>query len=94
MGDYADLTIEQTVGDWDGTSDPRYGLSPIALKEPKTCNRCGSVFLFWRKHEGKWRLHHWTLLEGESKPKFVLHRCGFTSEGKPKDALTAAKGTE
>ncbi len=85
MGEYADLTIDQTIDGWDGSSHAHYGLSPIALKEPKKCNNCGYGWLFWRRHKGKWKLHHWTLLPGEKKPKFVLHRCGFTSDGKPKE---------
>lgn len=87
MGDYADLTIDETIGTWDGRSSALYGLDARGLKETKTCNSCGYKALYWAKHEGKWRLHHWALLPSEKKPRFVLHRCGFTSDGKPKHAL-------
>lgn len=83
MGEYADLAISETISSWDGRCDVRYGLSPVALKQPKTCSRCGKPCLYWAKNDGRWRLHHWALLPDEKAPRFVLHRCGFTSDGKP-----------
>lgn len=84
---YADLAIDEGVGGWCGRTDVSYGLSPIALKEPKKCRQCGKGHLFWAKSEGRWKLHHWAMLETDRAPRFILHRCGFTSEGKPVPAL-------
>lgn len=57
---------------------------PIVFGPPKKCARCGYHFLFWRKHEGSWRLHHFADLSDGKGARYVLHRCGFTSDGKPK----------
>ena len=60
---------------------------PLTLfKEPKTCDRCGKGALYWSKHFGKWRLHHYADLDDGKGARFVLHRCGFTSDGKPINA--------
>lgn len=69
---------------WPSEKQAGKPLHPAMLHAPKKCRQCGYSFLFWHKHEGKWRLHHYALLEGDAEPKFVLHRCGFDSAGKPR----------
>lgn len=90
MGEYADMAVSDGATGWRGGADVSYGLSPIALKTPKTCKSCGRGWLFWAKADSRWRLHHWAMLATDKRPRFILHRCGFTSEGKP----TAAKARD
>ena len=59
---------------------------PVNYERPKSCRQCGYHFLFWRKHEGRWRLHHYADLADGNGPHFVPHRCGFDSAGTPKEA--------
>lgn len=92
MGEYADMAVSDGASSWDGRTDIGYGLLPIALKTPKKCRGCGRGWLFWSKHEGRWRLHHWAMLKTDRAPRFILHRCGFTSEGKPVSAKTGEGG--
>jgi hypothetical protein len=94
MGDFADMETSASIEGWRGggrmpfwPSEGQAGkpLHPIYTQRPVGCRRCGYHFLFWHKHSGKWRLHHYALLPGEGAPRFVLHRCGYTSDGKIKD---------
>lgn len=95
MGEFADMAAAESVdsywgngrGDgisfWPSEHQAGKSLHPIARQRPKTCRRCGKGFLFWHNDNGHWRLHHYALLDGESKPRFVLHHCGYDSAGKP-----------
>ena len=54
---------------------------PLTLfKEVKSCERCGCGALYWHKHYGKWRLHHYAALPGEAR-KFIAHQCGKKADG-------------
>lgn len=59
-----------------------YGEPLTLFKEPKTCKYCGKQGLYWYKHFGKWNLHHYADLADGKGFRFVLHKCGFTSDGK------------
>lgn len=69
---------------WPSEAQAGKPLHPAILHRPKTCQRCGKHFLFWAQHDGDWRLHHYADLSDGKGPRYVLHRCGFTSDGKPK----------
>lgn len=51
------------------------------FKVPTACKGCGYKALYWHKHDGKWRLHHYTNLSDGKGNRFVPHRCGFDSAG-------------
>lgn len=69
---------------WPSEKQAGKPLHPMIFSDPKKCRSCGYAFLFWHKHDGKFRLHHYADLSDGEGPRFVLHRCGFTSDGKPK----------
>ena len=90
MGEYADMDVDANIDSWRGgnwlpfwPSEAQAGkpLHPVYTQAVKTCRSCGRGFLFWREHEGKWRLHHYALLDGEDRPRFILHRCGYDAAG-------------
>lgn len=54
-------------------------LRPSQASAP--CRGCGKGGLHWLKVDGKWRLHHYTLFGDMPRPGYVLHRCGFQSDG-------------
>ncbi len=60
-----------------------YGEPATLFKQQKKCQRCGYPALYWSKHSAGWRLHHYADLSDGKGARFVLHRCGLTSEGKP-----------
>lgn len=67
---------------------------PLTLfKAPQTCNRCGKPALYWAKYFGKWRLHHYAVVDG-GKPDFHLHRCGLRADGKPSEKWPARTNQE
>lgn len=82
MGDYANLTIDQTISSWDGSSGAGWGEPPTLFKKVIECRRCGYPVLYWAKHNGKWVLHHYAKI-GNKPPSFVRHRCGLQSTGEP-----------
>lgn len=69
---------------WPSEEQADKPIHPIVFHKPVTCNSCKYHFLFWKKHEGKWKLHHYADLSDGLGPRYVLHKCGFTSDGKPK----------
>jgi ribosomal protein S27AE len=92
MGEYADMDVDSNIDSWRGgnwlpfwPSEAQAGkpLHPIYTRTRKVCRRCGKGSLFWHHCESGWRLHHYALLDGENEPRFVLHRCGYDSAGKP-----------
>jgi hypothetical protein len=91
------MATESEVGGWKPNgrrglpfwpSDGQAGkpMHPVNFGPPKACRRCGYSFLFWHKTDGNWRLHHYALLPGKDAPEYVLHRCGFKSDGTRRDS--------
>lgn len=66
---------------WPADAQAGKPIHPAVFKHRVTCNRCGKGFLFWHRHDGEWRLHHWANLDDGKGPHYVLHRCGFDSAG-------------
>lgn len=60
------------------------------FKTPTACRSCGYKALYWQKDGGHWKLHHWSVAQEGGKPRFILHRCGFDSWGRPKPASLRA----
>jgi len=84
MGDYADGIIDDGIfEDFGSILDTSYGMGRLGFKQPKKCRSCGYGGLYWGKEDNKWRLYHYTLLYTMKQPEFVLHRCGFKSDGTP-----------
>jgi hypothetical protein len=105
MGDFADMAAADGIEGWRGAhgralpfwpSEEQAGkpLHPIHTERPKACRQCGYHFLFWHQVDGVWRLHHYAMLPGKTAPEFVLHRCGFTSDGKPKAPRDSGSGPQ
>jgi hypothetical protein len=105
MGDFADMAIDEGLESfrpsrrrnlpfWPSEAMAGRPLHPAHTEKPKTCQKCGKGWLFWQVINGAWRLHHYALLPGETEPGFVLHRCGFTSDGKHKASATEAGTAE
>jgi hypothetical protein len=68
---------------WPSEAEAGKPLHPVKVQRPRECRRCGKAFLFWHQHEGRHLLHHYADLDDGRGPRFILHRCGFTSAGVP-----------
>lgn len=72
---------------WPSEAQAGKPLHPAVLHKQVKCRRCERSFLFWHKVEGEWRLHHYADLADGQGPRFVLHRCGFNSDGTPTQGI-------
>ncbi len=80
---------------WPSDGQAGKPLHPAVLKRPKICAKCGKGFLFWHKTNTgvpHHRLHHYADLNDGKGPRYILHRCGFTSAGKPIAASAPREG--
>lgn len=72
---------------WPSEAQAGKPLHPAHTQRSKVCGKCGKSFLFWHVWNGgdrpMHRLHHYADLGDGKGPRFILHRCGFTSSGDP-----------
>lgn len=98
MGEYADIAVSEGFSEWEAIersiADGDYEHDIAAIpgmrfrrsrpsRASAPCRGCGKGALFWLHVGGKWRLHHYAMFGTMKRPGYVLHRCGFASDGAP-----------